>query len=278
METSNRRQILASLLAVFRPIVRILLRYGIGVRDLSEIIKTAYVEVATADYGRAGKPTSISKVASLTNMTRKEVSRIRDVLEMQTVEFEGKTLILEGLMHHWHANDEFLNDTGRPKTLPFEGELESFRNLVEHTAPGVSAEDVRREMIRVDAIEENPDGTLSVKKRTFRLGSIDQVLANSLLHHVYPLLSTIAHNTDVNRHGATRPQRAAYSRSISNSQLPALRRITKDRIANFVVSVDDTFIAYEASKDNEVAGNPSSTVAIGVYFYEEDNESLGDNW
>ena len=66
---------------MFRPIARVMLRAGISWRELSDVLKTTYVEVATEDFGIRGRPTNISRVAILTGLTRKEVRRLRDLLE-----------------------------------------------------------------------------------------------------------------------------------------------------------------------------------------------------
>ena len=66
---------------VLKPIARILLRYGIGFREFAEVAKSAFVDVATAEYGIRGRPTNISRVAVMTGLTRKEVRRLRDQLQ-----------------------------------------------------------------------------------------------------------------------------------------------------------------------------------------------------
>ena len=78
MQDDTQRQIHSVILLVLRPIARLLLRGGIGYREFSEISKTAFVQVATKDYGLRGRPTNISRVAVMTGLTRKEVRRIRD--------------------------------------------------------------------------------------------------------------------------------------------------------------------------------------------------------
>ncbi|MDH3905625.1 MAG: DUF6502 family protein, partial [Gammaproteobacteria bacterium] len=73
MRDDIQRQILGAFLVVLKPIARILLRFGIGFREFSEIAKTAFVDVASSDFGLRGRPTNISRVAVMTGLTRKEV-------------------------------------------------------------------------------------------------------------------------------------------------------------------------------------------------------------
>lgn len=76
MQEKLKQQVLDAFLLVMRPIVRILLRYGIGYREFLEVTKTAYVDVASSDFGLRGRPTNISRVAVMTGLTRKEVKRL----------------------------------------------------------------------------------------------------------------------------------------------------------------------------------------------------------
>ena len=62
MQDTTQQQILGAFLIVLRPIARILLRFGIGFREFAEISKTAFVEVATSDFGIRGRPTNIPEL------------------------------------------------------------------------------------------------------------------------------------------------------------------------------------------------------------------------
>ena len=78
MQEKLKQQVLDAFQLLMRPMVRILLRYGIGYREFVEVAKTTYVGVASSDFGIRGRPTNISRVAVMTGLTRKEVKRIRD--------------------------------------------------------------------------------------------------------------------------------------------------------------------------------------------------------
>ena len=71
----------AALRLLFRPIARIMLRAGINWQELADVCKATYVEVATEDFGIRGRPTNISRVAILTGLTRREVRRLRNLLQ-----------------------------------------------------------------------------------------------------------------------------------------------------------------------------------------------------
>jgi len=280
MQDKIQKQILDAFFVVLRPIAKILLRYGIGFREFAEVAKAAFVDVASSEYGIRGRPTNMSRVAVMTGLTRKEVRRLRNLLEGEEQVAVSKTTPLWEVLHHWHSDQEFLDSSGRPALLPFQGEAESFSNLVRLYGGDIPAGAIRAELKRVSAIEETADGRLKVLKRSFRPEGDHETLVNSLVHAGYSIFSTIAHNTDPTRKSDTWPQRLVYSRRVSKENLGRLRRINIDRISDFSQAIDDMLMSYE-SKGNVDSPNPGpkdTTIAVGVFYFEELNEKMRHKW
>ena len=278
MQEKLKQQVLDAFLLVMRPVVRILLRYGIGDREFLEVTKTAYVVVASADFGLRGRPTNSSRVAVMTGLTRKEVRRLRDKIESGESKIEVKTTPLSDVLHHWHAEDEFTDSEGRPVTLPFSGETKSFSTLVKKFGGDIPAGAMRTEMKRVGAISEDEDGRLTVINRAFHTDSEHERLMTSLVHGAYSLLSNIAHNTDKDRADATWANRTVYTQSLAREDSAQLRRVTRDRIAEFAESIDDIFIAYEALHEGHSPSDEGDAIAVGVFYFEETDENAEYDW
>ena len=66
---------------LLEPVVRLLLRSGITWKEFAEVAKTAFVQVATDEYGIRGRPTNLARVAILTGINRREVARQRQLTE-----------------------------------------------------------------------------------------------------------------------------------------------------------------------------------------------------
>jgi len=257
---------------------RILLRFGFGYRELSELLKTAFVEVATSEYGLRGRPTNISRVAVMTGLTRKEVRRIREKIGSGNHALTVKTTPLSEILHRWHADSEFLDSSGRPASLPFAGESGSFTSLVRRFGGDIPAGAMRTELKRVGAIEEDAEGNLRASGRTIRPRGAHEKLVTVLVHAVYPLLSTIAHNIDPDRKDDSWAQLSTYSQSIRKEDMPRLRRISSDRLSEVAESIDDLFMAYETLHKGDGVENDSSTVAVSVFYFEERDKDMGDLW
>ena len=278
MQEKLKQQVLDAFLLIMRPIARILLRYGISHREFSEVAKTAFVDIASSDFGLRGRPTNISRVAVMTGLTRKEVKRVRDEIAGGERSITVKTTPISDVLHQWHAQAEFTDDDGLPLTLPFSGDEGSFMSLVKAYGGDVPAGAMRTEMIRVGVVEQDADNELRVLSRAVRPDSDHQRLVTILVHGAYSFLSNIAHNTDPSSDGPNWASRVAYTTALEKSDAGQLRRITKDRISGFAESMDDLFIAYESLKSGTPEAESGKAVAVGVFYFEEHDDTADYTW
>ena len=278
MQDKIKKQILDAFFVVLRPIAKILLRYGVGFREFSEIAKSAFVDVATTEYGIRGRPTNISRVAVMTGLTRKEVRRLRSQLEDGRDSVVLKTTPLTTVLHRWHSEDKYLDSDGRPASLPFVGDGPSFSSLVKEFGGDIPPGAMRTELKRVGALAEDENGFVKAIRRAVHPKVEHDNLCASLLHGAYPLLSTIAHNTFPSRVEPTWGQLTAFTADIAESELPRVRRISADRLGEIVESFDDIFIAYENKGNDEIKDNLNRPVAVGVFYFEEREDSLVPVW
>ncbi|MGB5738892.1 MAG: DUF6502 family protein [Woeseia sp.] len=270
MQDTIQRQILNALLQVLRPIVRALLRAGIGYREFAEVSKAAFVDVATKDYGLRGRPTNISRVAVMTGLTRKEVKRLREKASAgnQTVVLRSAPMAV--ILHRWFTDDEFIDESGQPVKLKFEGDSPSFAGLVRKHGGDIPPGAMRTELKRISAVEEGPDGTLTVKKRNVSGLEAHEKLITGLAAILYPAALTLAHNSNPDRKTDTWIQRYAATQFVREDDIARIKRISSDRLVEFTESIDDLFSAYETLYDNGDPVESSRTVGVGVFYFEED--------
>ncbi len=277
MQENQQKKVLSSFQLVLRPIIKILLRYGIGYNEFAECVKTAYVDVGSTDFGIRGRPTNISRVAVMTGLTRKEVRRLRTKLESGEDPVAVKSTPITEILHRWHKEDEFLDERGRPAILPFQGEKGSFSSLVKKYGGDVPAGAMRTELKRVGTVEENEAGDMSVKCRSFWPTDQTEKLESALVHHVYPLVSNVAHNTDPANESDVITQFSIYSLDIEQQDKPRLRRMCSDRLTDMAESFDDLFIAYE-SRGSKESKEEKAPIMVGLYYFEERDENAKYDW
>ncbi|MGH8223946.1 MAG: DUF6502 family protein, partial [Woeseiaceae bacterium] len=264
MQDTIQRQILTALLTALRPLARALLRAGIGYREFEEIAKTAFVDIATKDYGLRGRPTNISRVAVMTGLTRKEVRRLRDKSAAGNSTIVLRSTPMAVILHRWFTDEEFLDQSGHPRILPFDGPGVTFTTLVRHYGGDIPPGAMRTELRRIKAVEEFEDGRLKVVKRNVSGMDVHDRLITGLMRTIYPAALTIAHNTIDKAEAERWIQRSVSTNLVRDSDLVRLRRIGSDRLVEFTESIDDLFVAYETLYEKETEIQPK-VVGIGVF-------------
>jgi Family of unknown function (DUF6502) len=272
MQDSTQRQILNALLQLLRPLVRALLRAGIGHREFAEVSKAAFVDVATKDYGLRGRPTNISRVAVMTGLTRKEVRRLRDKSAAGEETVVMRSAPMAVILHRWYTENEFSDDAGNPLPLPFDGARPSFAQLVRKFGGDIPPGAMRTELKRIGAIIENDDGYLVAQKRNVSGLDEHERLLTGIVGVLYPAALTLAHNTNPNRTDDPWFQRYAATKCVRSDDVGRIKRISSDRLAEFTESIDDLFAAYETLYDEAGQDVSERAVGVGVFYFEEDKK------
>ena len=261
-----------------RPLVRILLRSGIGYPQFAELAKLAFVQEAFGEKDHRGRCINLSRVAVRSGLSRKEVSRLRMRLEegsdldtlSKAVDYES--LHAARVLQLWHADPRFVQWDGSPAVLKFSDDSRSFGALVKAAGGDVPPGAVRAELVAAEAVLELEDGSLKAVKRHFVPADLGEELLVGFTHMVIPVLEGLARNTDV-KCEVPFIQRLVYSDRLPPSQVPVFRQLARDRVTGFVQSVDTWLSATEAPE--AVVDNPQR-VGIGVFYYEGTPSVAGD--
>ena len=165
MTNSVKPGLLSAFRVLLRPLVRILLRHGISFAEFSAIVKAVYVEVAVTDFKVVGKRGTKSRIAVISGLTRKEVSR---VIEIAGAEQEGTRSNLNRVarvLAGWHTDPDFTGPYGMPLEVRYEDEgisAVSFSKLVRRYSGDMSPRSMLDELMRVGAVVETDAGWLKV--------------------------------------------------------------------------------------------------------------------
>jgi len=246
------------------------MKAGVGYREFAEVAKCAFVDVATSDYGLRGRPTNISRVAVMTGLTRKEVKRLREKIAAGREIEVGRIAPYVAILEQWHGDPEFLNASGRPLVLGFDGPSPSFCSLVKKYGGDIPPGAMRTELKRVNAVTEDGNGNLYVQKRVFRPVDVEHQLELALGQAICSLAHTLSRNIDSDIDEG-HIQRIAYANNIRAADMGRVRRVSRDRVADFVESVNELFLAYETiygEEQKETQDENVMTVGIGAYYFE----------
>lgn len=253
---------LAALRLLFRPVARILLRAGVNWRELTDVIKATYVEVATEDFGIRGRPTNVSRVAILTGLTRREVRRLRNLLQEESPEVFNRMNHATRVLSGWHQDEDFLGADGKPLQLAVTGDQKSFAALCDKYSGDVAATTMLKELKHVGAVDENADGTLTVKMRTYMPTLMDPERMLSSGSVLEDMGYTVAYNLDRSDTDPGRFERRATNIRMPAKALPEFRHFVELEGQAFLEKIDAWLTEHEV-KD----GDDSKTIRLGLGTY-----------
>lgn len=262
MLSEIQKKILSALFVFLRPLISALMRSGIGYAEFSEAAKACYVQVCLDEFGVRGRKTNISRIAIMTGLSRKEVRRISD-REWRNC---GVSNPLSEILHLWHTDKDFQDELGKPLAIPYDGEVPSFSSLRRRVRCDVPSGAVKTELVRMGIVSIAEDGKLRVNRREFVPDRVDDSLAEGLLAGLKSHADTIAFNADPANPKDTRYECLVESRNADIRLLPKLRRVSRERLYDFVSSFDDCLAEYSVEDGDE---DRATRAGIGVFYFED---------
>ena len=267
MEQQNNNKLDRAFLLLLQPVARLFLRYGRGIKEYTELSKTAFVVVASEDYGVGGRPTNASRVAAMTGITRREVRRIRAKINSDDAATTADGTPVSDVIRGWRSDPEFLDENARPALLPLNGRPGSFQALIKRYAGDIPEGAMRKELERVSAIE--PDGgamRLLDPRPAVRLE--ESQLATELRSGPYPLLAAIAANhlsDDPKDHW---PVETVHEKSIRRSDVRRVRQIVSGRLRAATTGIAELLDAYATLHGGDEQDEPTVPISAGVFYAE----------
>jgi hypothetical protein len=178
VKTDARDAILKSASLVLRPIVSLLMRYGIGLNDVIEVIKRLYVEVAQQTLLADQRKATESAISVMSGVHRKDVHRIVEdpSFAAPTMAFEREGA-LDRAMQLWTNDSRFLSKSGAPRPLarrtvaqPTRARYTTFDDLIEAVSKGVPPRSVLDQWLRLGAVTLNTNAEVVFAKPEFAKG------------------------------------------------------------------------------------------------------------
>jgi hypothetical protein len=270
MQENKNNKLNQSFLMLLQPLARLFLRFGRGYREYSDLSKAAFVIVASEDYGVHGRPTNVSRIAAMTGLTRKEISRIRCRIQAGDAALTERRTPLQELVAGWCSNDEFLDDSGKPAALTLAGGPGSFQSLVKQFAGDIPEGAMRTELQRI-GVAQCLGSSLVLSPPGPENGRAEDDMARRLRAGPYPLMAALAHNESVTRNGDVWPVETVGLRSIRASDVARVRKLVSLRLRAATTTIADLLDAYATLKSGDDSDEPTLAVSAGVFYCEGTN-------
>ena len=268
--TLFKKHVIESCQYLLRPIVRFLLRHGVTWREFSELSKEAYVNVARQEYGIDGRPTNNSRVAMLTGLSRREVSRVRDsILDEDASGASRGGNRMAQILTGWHADPEFVGEDGQPKDLQMTGPSGSLSNLLKRYAGDLPHGAIRKEMRQRGLLKELDNGAVRVLKRDVVYTDLDPEMVRQMGVALHDHAATLDHNLNDERETTPRFEGLADNISVSANAVTAFEDYLEKRGLDFLQEID-SWLSDNEVKNPEDAGERKIRLGAGVYLIHDE--------
>ena len=230
MKLSNKAAALAAFSLAIRPLVRLMLGSGIVWKQAADTLKESFVEVAESEYGLHGRVANASRVAILTGLNRRDVKRVRDTMTGDSKPALARMNSATRLLGAWHTDPAFQAADGKPTPLSTEDDDTGFGALCRRYAADIPVTAMLKELTRVGAVSESPDGFVRPLKRYYMPDPLDADAVIRAGNVLGDLASTVEFNLQINSTRDSEPaSRAApgmrtYPRTWSLSSANILNR------------------------------------------------------
>jgi hypothetical protein len=251
-----------------RPLVRLLLKNGIGYREFSELCKEIFVGVASDDHGIRGRKTNMSRVAVMTGLSRKEVRKLRDAEESGALPGIGRTLRPELVLSIWHTDAEFIDARHKPKRISFEGPGANFRDLVARAGGDIPPRAMLNELLRAGSVVEEGEKLRAVS-RSYVPEPNDPEAMLVAGGAIRDLVRTIHYNLGCNDPEARFLERRVYSENLPKSQRIRFRKLSREK-GELLLTDLSSWLSERSKRTDDAMDTPTSgRIGVGVYFFDD---------
>jgi hypothetical protein len=269
LPTDLKKQFVAAIGRMLRPVVRQLIAYGVSYPAFDRIVRQVYVDVAQEHFALAFKRQTDSRISLLTGINRKEIPRLREARQAPVEEVEAT--LTTNVIGRWMEGPPYAAASGQAHRLPYDSErarAPSFTRLVRELDADTPVRAVLDELLRTGAVELLPNGDV-VRKREAHIPAGDVQGKLTLLgSDPGELFATIVHN--IEHPDAPRLQRKVVYDNIGADALKQLRTEAQRAGEEFIRRANALLAAYDRDRHPEAPGGKRMRVVLGAYYFDEE--------
>jgi len=245
---------------ILSALIHTLLRNGMSYGEFDQIARKCFVDTAYKDLSSSQKKQTVSNVAILTGLNRKEVKKLHELDADQPAsnskQYNRSIRVIGG----WINDPIFLRPDGAPKDLEYEGD-DSFTTLVRKYSGDMPVAAMQKALIESSNISITDDRIVRLLSHAY-LPSDDPVEKLTILGtDTQQLIETINHNI------TAKPEDLYFQRKASNhkvpvASIPAIKQYTQRKGQAFLEEVD-LYLSQHESGDEETA-----ELSVSVFYHD----------
>jgi len=245
-------------------LIRTLLRNGMSYGEFDQIARKCFVDVAFEDFTTAGKKQTVSNVAILTGLNRKEVKKMHELdvnqAEVNSKQYNRIIRVLGG----WINDPAFLRKDGNPRDLNYEG-VGSFSELVKKYSGDMPVAAMQKALMTSSNIKFDDDNQVRLLSHAY-LPSDDPLEKLAILGaDTRQLIETIDFNLSAAEE-ELRFQRKATNPRIAVASIPQVKQFLRRKGQAFLEEIDLYLSQHEADDDS------STELSISLFYHESESD------
>jgi hypothetical protein len=232
--------------------------------EFDQVARKAFVDVAYRDFTPTGKKQTVSNVAILTGLNRKEVKKLVE-LDLEQSAADGRQYnrairVLGG----WINDPRYHRKDGVPRDLEYDGN-NSFGELVKFYSGDMPVAAMQKVLLKAGNIKFTDDGKVRLMSHAY-LPSNDPVEKLTILgNDTSQLVETIDYNLTASE-AALRFQRKASNARIARASIPQIKQFLKRKGQAFLEEIDLYLSQHETDDDS------ATELSVSVFYHESDSE------
>ena len=271
MKSSPSHALATATHKLLHPLIRIFLRNGKAARSFYDLVKQAYVDLAREEFGIQGKKATVSRIAILTGLTRKEVKALLAQPGTRDGPMEEEYNRAARVIAGWLKDSRFSDGHGHPAPLPLEGKRGSFAALVKVYSGDIPVRAMLDELVRVGAVQQMKNGRICLRSRAYIPQKSAPEKLSILGTDTADLIATIDHNVYVN------PKNPRFQRKVMYDNVPVeaaqeFRAVAAARGQELLEALDRWLSNRDRDVNPSTKGTGRVRLGVGLYHFEEQLE------
>jgi len=264
---------------MLRPLIRLCIRHEVTHAELTELVRLSYVDVAYDHFSIPEVEMTISRVAVLTGLSRKEVVRLREALDQSQVLAQQKPNRAQRVVHGWLNDAEFIDEKGIPRTLPIKNrqdgkEQGSFVSLVKRYSGDVTYGAILDELNHIGVTEQPDESNVALVNYAYVPHQDDLEQVRVIGTSVSDLFNTALHNiapeTDEKRF-----QRQVVYSHIDESLIDDCRKVIAEKAQELLETLNSTLAEAKAKSAKNRSGK-LKRIGFGMYHIESETQKSNE--
>lgn len=246
---------------LLRPIVSLLLRYGVSFNEFCELAKVAYLEAAE---DKKDLSPNISQIAVRTGLSRKAVKKLLSVRKKKKENLRTDGLYDLRILEIWRDSPKYQDEFGNPKPLYYSGNHEdTLLKLIGELRADIPPSTIVKRMLSADMLDLDQEGRYvpQVSDPTPSVGSPDTLLRASLF--VAAHVNTVANNLD-HESGRKLMERQTFSVRVPLDLKPVVLQKFRERCNEALKDIEKILAAYETEEPSD----STEVIGIGMYAFD----------